>query len=186
MEWVQNISQWAYDATVGKIFDGIRSALFGIFEMAMSIVNNGNMAFWQDPVVLSILATTRIVGFVVMVFSIPFLLSSIIQQLDNLDIRVVLFSVGKTFLFVQGGTMLGLLIFKNGLFFLNDINFNIDTSAITGSVSGSGYLFIFATIGSVIFAISSLGRCSAMLLHIMSVPLYVPYIIKGDKQKLGE
>lgn len=185
-EWVKNIVSWAWDATIGKIFEAFRGMVFSVFEFSMNLVNNGNMEFWQDPTVSAVLSVSQYIGLVVMILSIPFLLSSIIQQLDSLDMKIVLFSVGKTFLFVQGSVLLGLLVFKNGLFFISDMNLNMDVSAIKDSVGGSLMLVLFATIGSVIFMVISLGRCAAMFIHIVSAPLYVPYIMKGDKQKLGE
>lgn len=188
MSWIGNI----VDTVLGILTAPIESLFMEIFDMTFLLISTGTANIFYDSTVLGILKIVSEFSFVVLVFSIPFLLKDLYMQADNIDVRQVIDVVFKGYLFSKVSIIGGISFFRYSFYILSLVGLNIDNTQIQqgflpafGTFKGA-LIIIVIVIATVVFLIEMLKTTSSMLIHLLATPIYVPYIIKGDTQKLSE
>ncbi|MEG1448840.1 MAG: hypothetical protein RSC41_05865, partial [Oscillospiraceae bacterium] len=83
----------------------------------------------------------------------------------------------------------GVLVFSIAHLFIKSIGFEIDSSGIMGFIEHTQLSLVMAIIIYIIafvFLVMAYYRLACMIVHIILSVLYIPFIVRGDTQKIGE
>lgn len=191
MDWVENIAEKMFDVITGLFTTSLSEGAFLAFTEITKLINSTAISFWDEPIITGLFGLSQKTCFIALVFSIPFLLSDIAQQVEDIDFKVVMMAVARAYIFSSVSGWGGTMIFKIAMLTTEALGVDIDASSIVeGKIFGSNsfgvLMMIIITIASMMFLCAAIGSCGAMFIHLMASPLYVPFILRGDKQKLDE
>lgn len=178
-----------FDFLIHSKIDGFKSVLASCIEGLLNILNNFASNFWTDPITEAILNSVARAGIVVFIFSLLFLISDVGIQFDSVEAKTVFVTISKAILYVFTIRYLGVLIFSLSDLFVENFAYDIEISAIYQVVEilgGSLFMLVIVFIIGVIFTFLCIYRFACMLVHLISSVLYIPFIVRGDTQKITE
>ena len=189
MEAIKKTCQAVFDFIVGNSYGHLNIKCSSMIEPMLQKINGFSSDIWSHPLIENIIDFVASVGIVVFIYSIPFLLSDIGSQVDNLDWKTIFTTFVKSVIYVFTIKYFGVLVFSIGNLFIERTNFKIEPSGIMEFVERSELSLIMSIIINIIafvFLVMAYYRLACMLVHIISSVLYIPFIVRGDTQKIGE
>lgn len=182
------------DYGMGYLNGMLQEQMLKLFQFFMNLINNSLWDFWNKAIVVNLLNTATLLSILSMVIGVVFLLNDIAEQIEQIDIKIILFSLAKGFIFAVSARWIVQSLFFAANIFVTALNVELDQTALMNFIKGDTllgpgftvWLFLILIIALAVFFFMQLGRFAAMLIHILSAFAYVPFIICGDTQKMKE
>ncbi|MEG0180058.1 MAG: hypothetical protein RR654_10945, partial [Oscillospiraceae bacterium] len=173
-----------------QIFASISNYLMSSFQTVIGWINNIGNDFWFDPFISTILNLSTIICTIVLVISIVFLIGSMAEQIQSVDLKTVFLSFIKGFVFALSARWIGVSIMLISSEFVSSFKMTITSEEITTYVSalnnGTILALLIMSICVALFFFMCLSRTASLFVNILAAFAYIPYIVRGDTQKLGE
>lgn len=159
-------------------------------EFMFSGLNSAVLTIFDDPILSAILTIINIFSWVIFFVTIFFYLLKIAKEV-NKDWATICNCFIEAFLFVTANQLLAKTCFYLSCMISQIYNFAVFetpkwTDYISPSLGFNGFTLLVALIALVGFFVVTIMRAGNMFIQILIAPLYVPYVLMGDKQKWSE
>lgn len=160
---------------VDSMFSGLNSAFLTIFD---------------NPILSAIFIIINIFSWIIFLVSILFYLLKIAKEV-NKDWATICNCFIETILFVTANQLLAKSCFYLSCMISQIYNFAIFdepkwTDLLSPTHGFNGFTLLIAIIAFIGFFVVTIMRGANMFTQILIAPLYVPYVLMGDKQKWSE
>lgn len=152
-------------------------------------MNTFTSDIWSEPFIVFLMQFVSKVGFGVFVYSLIILLADIGKQLDNASWKTITITILESIVYCNTIIYIGMLIFSLADEFVMSFNFEMDTNQFTLGdqfLGSSTIQVLLITIIMTIFFVMSFYRISCMIVHLISSVFYIPFIVRGDTEKIFE
>lgn len=177
----------------------IKNAMLDICQQIITLIGTGTSTFWTQSLVMDFLDFSKWANYVVFGVTLLFMLFDIGEEIasgKDVDLGIVFTNSVKAMVFVNFNSIIAITCMQLGDIITSSLNFKLPTDqnamekALSGiGISSANFIIVVALailIACLVFFVMSVMRYGAMFVQILASSFYIPNILRGETQAMGD